>query len=168
MQIRTADPGELTTLREIELAAGQVFREVGMAAVADYLPMSVAELEKYRLAGRAWVAANPEGGPVAYLIAEVVDGCLHIDQVSVHPGYARRGVGRELIEYTAERAAALGLPALTLTTFVEVPWNGPYYARCGFRTVPVAAETPGLRAIRDREAALGLDRWARTCMRRDL
>jgi hypothetical protein len=49
-----------------------------------------------------------------------------------------------------------------------VPWNGPYYARCGFVTLDDSDVTPGLRAIRRREAAHGLDRWPRVCMRRDL
>jgi hypothetical protein len=57
---------------------------------------------------------------------------------------------------------------LTLTTFAEVPWNAPYYLRCGFRRLGVRELTPGLRAIREREAAHGLDRWPRVCMRRDL
>ena len=64
--------------------------------------------------------------------------------------------------------AATGVPALTLTTFTDVPWNAPYYVRCGFRILADAQLTPGLRAIRDREAAHGLDRWPRVCMRRDL
>jgi hypothetical protein len=31
-----------------------------------------------------------------------------------------------------------------------------------------AEVTPGLRAIRQREAEIGLDRWPRVCMRRDI
>jgi ribosomal protein S18 acetylase RimI-like enzyme len=106
--------------------------------------------------------------PVAYLMAGLVDGCLQIEQVTVHPGSARRGLGRALLDHAANRAAADGLPALTLTTFAQVPWNAPYYARCGFRVLDDAQITPGLRAIREREAAMGLDRWPRVCMRRDL
>ncbi|NUO59744.1 MAG: GNAT family N-acetyltransferase, partial [Hamadaea sp.] len=56
----------------------------------------------------------------------------------------------------------------TLTTFVEVPWNAPYYARHGYRLLGEDELTSGLRAIRAREAALGLDKWPRTAMRRDL
>jgi len=65
------------------------------------------------------------------------------------------------------QAAADGLPALTLTTFAQVPWNAPYYARCGFRILGDAEVTAGLRAIRRREAEMGVDRWPRVCMRRD-
>ncbi|HEX3960074.1 MAG TPA: GNAT family N-acetyltransferase, partial [Trebonia sp.] len=66
------------------------------------------------------------------------------------------------------RAAADGLAALTLTTFASVPWNAPYYRRCGFRVLDDEELTSGLRAIRHDEAELGLDRWPRVCMRRDL
>ena len=59
-------------------------------------------------------------------------------------------------------------PALTLTTFTEVPWNAPYYLRCGFRVLADTEITPELRAIRTAEAARGLDAWPRVCMRRDL
>jgi hypothetical protein len=40
-----------------------------------------------------------------------------------------------LLDRAAADAAAKGLRALTLTTFAEVPWNAPYYARCGFRVL---------------------------------
>jgi len=98
----------------------------------------------------------------------VVDGCLHVEQVSVDPGSARRGLGRALLDHAAEEAAAASVPALTLTTFADVPWNTPYYLRCGFRVLDDAEVTAGLRAIRQREAALGADRWPRVCMRRDV
>jgi GNAT superfamily N-acetyltransferase len=98
----------------------------------------------------------------------VIDGCLHVEQVSVDPGCARRGLGRALLDYAAERAAAAGIPAMKLTTFADVPWNAPYYLRCGFRVLGDAEVTAGLRAIRQREASFGPDRWRRFCMRRDL
>lgn len=105
---------------------------------------------------------------MAYLIADLVDGCVHIEQVSVRPDHGRRGVGRALLDYAATRARSEGAPALTLTTFAEVPWNAPYYRRCGFRILGEGELASGLRAIREREAAHGLDRWPRVCMRRDL
>ncbi|MGY1825546.1 hypothetical protein [Blastococcus sp. SYSU DS0541] len=72
------------------------------------------------------------------------------------------------IEHAAAQAVATGVPALILTTFEDVPWNAPHYRRCGFRVLDEREWTPGLRAIREREAAHGLDRWARVCMRRNL
>jgi GNAT superfamily N-acetyltransferase len=164
--IRPAQEADLPVLREIESAAGEAFRQIGMAAVADDELPTLESLRTYQLAGRAWVFADP--GVVAYLIGEMVDGSAHVEQVSVHPDAAGRGIGRALIEeydgWGRERAAA----ALTLTTFVEVPWNGPYYERLGFRHLADDELTPGLKAIRAAEAAHGLDRWPRAAMRRDL
>ena len=63
---------------------------------------------------------------------------------------------------------ARDLHSLTLTTYVHVPWNGPYYERLGFRYLTTEEETPGLRAIRARERALGLEVRPRVSMRRSL
>ncbi|MET7760708.1 GNAT family N-acetyltransferase [Streptomyces sp. NPDC005393] len=169
MRIRTSTIEELPVLQDIERAAGLCFRDIGMDEVADDEPLSLEELGHYQRAGRAWVAVDDTDRAMAYLITDPVDGNVHIEQVSVHPDSARRGVGRALIEHTAARAAAEGVPALTLTTFVDVAWNAPYYAaRCGFRTLTEAELTPGLRAIRRSEAGHGLDRWRRVCMRREV
>ncbi|HXT90952.1 MAG TPA: GNAT family N-acetyltransferase [Trebonia sp.] len=168
MSIRAVRAGELPFLQEIERAAGQPFADIGMIEIAQDEPYPLAVLAAFAQAGLLWVTADQTDAPVAYLMASVVDGCLHIDQVSVHPGSARRGLGRALMDHAGDRAARDGLAALTLTTFASVPWNAPYYRRCGFRVLDEAEITPGLQAIRQHEAALGLDRWPRVCMRRDL
>ena len=70
-------------LQGIDVATGQMFRDIGMPEVAEYDPWPLPDLEHSRAAGLLWV-------------------------------------------------------------------------------------TPGLRAIRQREAEVGLDRWPRVCMRRDV
>lgn len=168
MHIRAAHLDELPVLQDIERAAGQCFRAIGMPEIADDEPPPIGELARHQRAGLAWVAVDDVDVPVAYLIADRVDGNLHVEQVSVHPGSARRGIGRSLLDVLAARAMSEGAPALTLTTFTEVPWNAPYYARLGFLPLDDGELTPGLERIRRHEAALGLDRWPRTCMRRAL
>ncbi|WP_405748441.1 GNAT family N-acetyltransferase [Streptomyces sp. NBC_00144] len=168
MTIRTAHAAELPVLQDIERAAGRCFRDIGMPEIADDEPLSLDELASYQRAQLAWVAVDETDVPVAYLIADRVDGNFHIEQVSVHPDSARRGIGRSLLDHLADRAASDGIPALTLTTFAGVPWNAPYYARCGFRPLDEKELGRGLREIRAREAAHGLDRWPRLCMIRAL
>ncbi|WP_242687248.1 MULTISPECIES: GNAT family N-acetyltransferase [unclassified Actinopolyspora] len=138
-----------------------------MDAVADDDPPSLPELRGFAEAGHAWVIDRHEQ-VAAYLLARVLDGCAHIEQVSVHPHHAHQRLGVALVEHLADWARRRGLPALTLTTFRHVDWNGPYYLRCGFRWLSESEITPGLRELRAREAAHGLDRWDRGCMRRDL
>jgi GNAT superfamily N-acetyltransferase len=171
--IRTARADDFPTLQEIEIDAGLAFAEIGMGEVAQHDPFSIAELTAYQVAGHAWVAVALDGSrsddrPVAYLVVDIVAGNAHIEQVSVRPRFARRGIGRTLIDHVAIWARGHGRPALTLTTFRDVAWNAPYYERCGFRTLPADEVTPELAAIRRHEAELGLDRWPRVCMRREI
>jgi GNAT superfamily N-acetyltransferase len=165
LMIREARSDDIAAIREIERAAGQPFREIGMAYVADDEPPSEEVLRRYVTGGRAWVAVDDRDRPVAYLITDILDGDAHIEQVSVHPASSRRGLGRALIEHTVDWASVRGLHAVTLTTFADVPWNGPYYRRLGFEVIPDEQVGPGLRERRAEEGARGFDRWPRICMR---
>lgn len=164
--IRPAGRADVDRLRAIERAAGEPFRTVGMDAVADDDPPPAAVLDGFVDDGLAWVVER-DGVLAGYLIAGVVDGCCHVEQVSVRPEHAGHRYGAALVEHLAAWSRERGHPALTLTTFRDVAWNGPYYARCGFRILSDDELTPGLQAIRAEEAARGLDRWPRVAMRRD-
>ena len=166
--IRVARSEDLPVLREVERAAGEPFRTLGMAAVADDEPLTTAELAAFQTAGRAWVATDEADRPIAYLLVDVVDGNAHIEQVSVHPSHARQGLGRQLLATAAGWAAQHGLAALTLTTYANVPWNGPYYTRLGFQILTADQISPGLDRILERERAQGLARWPRITMRRKI
>ena len=144
--IRPAQPADLPLLVKIERRAGQAFAAHGMPEIAADDPGSPEELERYRSAGRAWVAAEGDE-PVGYLVAAEVDGCLHVEQVSVHPARAGRGIGAALIDHVAGVARDWGRPALTLTTFRDMPWNAPYHARLGFTELAEVEQGPELRAL---------------------
>jgi hypothetical protein len=91
MRIRAAGESDLAVMQDIERAAGGWFREIGMPKIAENEPLSAEELARYRQDDRAWVAVDAGDVPVAYLSADVVDGWMHIEQVSAHPRDARRG-----------------------------------------------------------------------------
>lgn len=164
--IRVARPDDLPVLREIERAAGSAFGDFGMAAIANDDPLTEELLAVFQRDGRAWVVADSDDQPVGYVLVSRVDGNGHVDQVSVHPTHSRQGLGRALLEEAEAWAEKCGLPALTLTTFVHVPWNAPYYERLGFRTLHADETGEGLRAVEDHERALGLALWPRVSMQR--
>jgi GNAT superfamily N-acetyltransferase len=167
-RIRPPRRDELEALRWIERDAGRAFAAIGMAQIATEEPLSVAELEAFRTNGHAWVAVDARDRPIAYLLSSVVDGCAHIEQVSVAWLRARRGLGAALIEHLAAIARTEDRPALTLTTFRDVPWNAPYYQRLGFVIVEPADQGPELAALVSRESATILSDAPRVAMRRRL
>jgi GNAT superfamily N-acetyltransferase len=102
------------------------------------------------------------------VVVEVIDGCAHVEQVSLHRDHARHGIGGRLLDHVGSWAADQGLSALTLSTFRAVPWNAPYYARLGFRELTADETTPGLAAVVAAETAFGLDPTTRVRMRRQI
>ena len=108
--IRAARRDELEALIAIEREAGRAFAAIGMPEVAADDPGSVAELEAFRSDGRAWVAVDEADRPIAYLLSAVVDGCAHVEQVSVAPAHARRGLGAALVDHLAAVAGVGAVP----------------------------------------------------------
>jgi predicted N-acetyltransferase YhbS len=76
-----------------------------------------------------------------------------------------KGAGRALIAGVVAEARARGLQAVTLTTFRDIPWNAPFYARCGFVEVPEAEFGSLFTLVREREIEAGLDAASRCAMR---
>ena len=91
--------------------------------VADMLSLSFdAEMRFYRL-GIFWAAAMGGYGVVLTAFGLVLPGT----QREASSPSCHTMVGR-----VAETARRRGLPAVTLTTFEDVAWNAPWYARLGF------------------------------------
>ena len=115
------------------------FRDVGLPDIADAEPDSIDDLAEYADAGRSWVAVDDDERPIGYVIVDEVDGAAHIEQISVRPEHQGTGVGRGLVDQVRAWAAENRRPAITLTTFSDVPWNRPLYEHLGF-TVLAADE----------------------------
>jgi GNAT superfamily N-acetyltransferase len=168
IQIRPAVREDLSTLRDIEWASGQQYREYGLDHVADHEPAPVEVLARYADEARAWVAVDDFGQSIGYILVDIIDGSGHIEQVSVVPAHQGQGVGRALIEQVESWAISRNLPALTLTTFGHIPWNKPLYEHLGFRVLSQNETSPGVQKIREAEADHGLDPLSRVVMRLDL
>jgi GNAT superfamily N-acetyltransferase len=168
--VRRAEPAELLAVQAVSVAAGERFRSVADRRIgerADDPPFDLDELAAAQAEGRLWVAVEDDA-VVGFVVVEVIDGCAHVEEVSVHPDRQGHGHGAALLDTVASWAAAEGLAAVTLTTFADVPWNRPYYERRGYRVLAEDELTPGLRARREHEASIGLDPTLRVVMRREL
>jgi GNAT superfamily N-acetyltransferase len=165
IRIRAARAEDGPDLQQIERLAGERFRSIGMAEVAEDEPPPLETLAGYAAAGRSWVAVDERGAPVGYVLVDEVDGDAHVEQISVLPDQQGRGVGRTLLDRVRGWALERGHGAVSLTTFSEVPWNRPLYEHLGFRVLSEDELGPELRAVRESEAAHGLDPSTRVCMR---
>jgi GNAT superfamily N-acetyltransferase len=159
-EIRVADDHELPELVDIQRRGDTLFAVAGIGP----LPDPAAGHETVDDAVLLLVAGRP---PVGFARVDEVDGHAHLEQISVLPGYMRRGIGTALLEAACTWAVERGYRAMTVCTFGDVDWNAPYYAKRGF--VPLAQLTPGLKELRDWERDIGLDVLGRrVVMRREL
>jgi GNAT superfamily N-acetyltransferase len=149
--IRPAEPADLEQLPAVEAAADTLFAPLGLP---DLPPPAGPEV--WARAWRVLVTGRPV---VGFAVLELVDGAVHLEQLAVHPDAQRRGTGTALLEATVAEARAHGADRVTLTTFADVPWNGPFYARHGWRELD--EPTPGLAARLEHERAMGLERVGR-------
>jgi GNAT superfamily N-acetyltransferase len=166
--LRPTSPADLAAIQQIELAAGELFRGIGMADIADHAVPAIAVLAEYQRAGRSWVAVDDADRPIGFILVKLVDGRAHIEQVSVHPAHAHQRIGQALIDQVEDWSAGHELPALTLTTFRDVQWNGPYYERLGFAALTPSERGPELTDLMAEEAAHGLDPADRVAMLRPI
>ena len=164
--IRPTRPDEAGLLPAVERSAGQAFRaypDLAWLAAGDDLPD---EHHALRIAeGLSWVAVDRADAPFAFLIAERHDDALHIEELDVRQDRQGKGVGRALLRHIVAWAREQGLGTITLTTFREVAWNAPFYAREGFRMVEGEALNMRLRALLASEADRGLKPEGRCAMR---
>jgi GNAT superfamily N-acetyltransferase/catechol 2,3-dioxygenase-like lactoylglutathione lyase family enzyme len=167
-RIRLARADEASRLRQIEDEAGTLFSGLGLIDEALDVSFPLDDLARLVSSGQVWVACLPDGLPVGMVIASVREGAVYVEEMDVLPAHGRRGIGSRLLERVCEWAEEEGHSAVTLSTFRDVPWNGPFYRRHGFRDLKPAEWTPGMRAIREREAQNGLRVDARVFMRREL
>jgi GNAT superfamily N-acetyltransferase len=156
-RVREARSEDLASLPGVEHAASQLFRSTAYPEIADERPTTVEEFARWLDAGALLVATNASDAPVGFAIVFALDGDAYIHELDVHPEHGRRGVGRRLIEHVRSRAARDGHARVSLSTFSDVPWNGPYYRRLGFHEVPEERLGAGMHEVRRREAEAGLD-----------
>lgn len=166
--IRRPHPHEIKLLPQIENEADLRYRRMGLGQVVEMPPASLASLEAGRREGRLWVAASALNRPIGFALMKFPGGTAWLDQLSVLNRWQGRGYGSALIDRTAAAARDFGHRALHLSTYRDVPWNAPYYARRGFEEMPRGDWPHVFRMQAMTENRHGHPPWRRTIMRRPL
>jgi GNAT superfamily N-acetyltransferase len=138
------EPGEEDLVVAVEAASDRLLEPLGIWPLPPSTPEAKSAEEARTLI--TLVAGRP---PVGFARLELVDGHTHVGQLSVLPEYGRLGIGASLMEASCRWAAERGDCIITLTTFVDVPFNAPWYRRLGFEELPEPHEAELSRAVAD-------------------
>ena len=151
----------------VEIAAATRFAAIGMEdmiAITEGDPYMRGHAAAHAEAESLFVAVEEATGRVAGFAAWwPFDGLAHLCELDVHPEHSGQGLGRRLIAAGEAWARDRAMPALTLSTFIDVPWNGPWYERLGFVPYPPEEWREGHRAIWRNQVESALD-----CSRRHI
>lgn len=162
-RITLADMGHIAVLPAIESGAATLLRDHAPAAALT----GTTPIEEFRAAQREerlWVALDGNT-PVGFaLVALRPANAAHLQEMDVSPSHMRQGIGTELLRAVLSWARTINRVPLTLTTFRDVPFNAPFYARHGFSVVDAESWPLDVRTLVDEEHARGLDRTRRVVM----
>ena len=166
ISISLADSSDIKEIQAIDVAAGKLFDPLGLI---DEGPDGQSPIPETALVagvsdGLLWTAIY-DGQIVGFLLCRKVSPDLYLEQVSVRPDFGRRGIGRLLVAKAIHAADDLRLRGVILSTFRDVPWNGPFYADFGFTEIDRSQLKPWMLELEKLQAE-SMDISLRCFMRR--
>lgn len=164
--IAAGDVEDIAALIAVDKAASALFESTGLleaSALGDHVPAEVFENEIPLF--NVFVAKNEHGWAVGFALIRLRGNGLYLDQVSVHPDHGQKGIGRALVIRILTEAENRKLPHVSLSTFRDVPWNGPFYASLGFKEISREKLEPYMLEIEDAQKPF-MDVTKRCFMRR--
>ncbi len=136
-RLRTATIDDIPRLCAISSSATKKFATIpDLADLADDQeePLTI---QKWLALGNIYVVDIDEI-PVGFVAAHPMDNTIYIAEISVHADHQGKGIGTLLVKavlrWAIGRARYEGsLQArVSLTTYPDVAWNGPWYVKFGF------------------------------------
>lgn len=128
------------------------------------------QIQKWLAQGRIYLAVS-DGEPIGFVAAYSMDNAVYIAELAVLESFQGKGVGGKLvdaaIQWALVRSMHDGLKSarVSLATYADVPWNGKWYAKRGFKEVDPAAIGPWhVENAADDKAKLARPGYRRCCM----
>lgn len=157
---------DIPFLITVDKAAAELFAPTGLIhddALYDNVPAEA--FEAAIEANHAFAVRRPDGMAVGFTLTSLRGSGLYLDQISVDPTHGRQGLGRALMVNVLKEAESRQLPCVTLSTFRDLPWNGPFYATMGFKEISPIRLKPFMLEIQEAQRA-HMDVTARCFMKR--
>jgi GNAT superfamily N-acetyltransferase len=163
-QVRRAHERDVSLLQAIELDAARSY--AAFAATRFCLDLPARDAGEHRTAREHGLALVAERADIAvgFILVVPTDGSAHIMEFGVRQAEQGRGCGRILMRDAEAWAVEAGFDEMTLTTYRDIPWNAPFYARLGYRVLDVGPDRPELASLMSEEIRMGLFRAPRIAM----
>jgi ribosomal protein S18 acetylase RimI-like enzyme len=166
--IRKAQSWDIPLLEYVERSAAEIFRTANLSFLADGDTVDPRALVAMAQANHLLIAANRFDQPIGFVGGEYLNGNFHIIEISVAKEFQGKGVGKALMTAMVQQVSREGYKSITLTTYKNLPWNGPWYSRIGFFEVNAQDMGKEYLDILASEAQHGLDLRSRCVMRKIL
>ena len=152
-KIRYGEQLDIPALISLDRAASELFRPTGLIPDMSAIPESVpTDILAAAIANSMLLVVHDSDGVVGFSLCQQIDNCLYLDQLSVHPEHGRKGIGSALVKSTFKLAKDNKLGTIVLSTFRDIPWNGPFYRSLGFREIPRKKLTDWMLKIEEKQA----------------
>ncbi|WP_421928761.1 GNAT family N-acetyltransferase [Neoaquamicrobium sediminum] len=146
--LRPHRPDEIDALRRIERNAHERYRSLEGFGFTLTAPAIAPE----RFSTGETIVAEVDNRLSGYILMQPIDGLNYIASIMVEPDLSGRGIGAALLAAAEEKTRQSSLSGTVLATFRQPRWNGPWFRKHGFDSIPEAMIGPGLRAILQRHA----------------
>ncbi|RFU29038.1 hypothetical protein B7463_g7289, partial [Scytalidium lignicola] len=167
--VRKAQESDIPSLADVEKSAAVLFEKVGLGHITGSTmpPDTLLEMTNR---GYLWVAVADGDKPIGFLGGYALDGYFYIAEISVAREFQGKGVGRALMKaMSKDIRSKIGVyKGLTLTTYRDLEWNGPWYKKLGFVEVIPQDIGPGHSLIIKEEGEAGHDIRRRCVMKKIL
>lgn len=161
--IRAGTTADFALLPAIEDDADRRFELWGYGFCRDVDCLDSLAAARGLAEGLLWLAVV-DGKPVGFACGWTVDGQGHLAELSVLGAHGGRGIGRSLLQAFEHAARARGHRRVTLLTYIDVPWNAPWYRRQGYEAFVPDTRMPELLALCADEQVRGIEQAPRTAM----
>ncbi|MBX7497029.1 GNAT family N-acetyltransferase [Qipengyuania sp. 6B39] len=166
--IRLARPGDAEGFHAVEEDAANLLRDEPSLQGVSLPPSQSADAYRKLIRRGHCLTAHEAERVVGFAAAAPVGRELHLHELSVARSHQRCGIGATLLEALAVDARNCGLRAITLNTYLDIPWNAPFYARHGYVELEELDSRPHLAQSLEAAVARGLPRERRCVMIRFL
>jgi len=162
--IRPALNADLPHLAAIEVDAARRFADAGVTLPGGDEAIPPGRYDRIFVNGVLLVAETETSLKVGFAASAPLGDSLFLCEMSVLRDWQGRGVGSRLLAATEAAARSRRLSIVSLTTDRHLAWNGPFYARRGYRILDAPELPADLAGILEQEAAAGFDPARRVAM----